>query len=85
MSTYREAVSTWMKRAQCRGVRSFTELPILTQLAACQGCPVRSECLAFGLDLTRTSARTGNGVHVGCVYGGETPRSLTDLARGVRP
>lgn len=85
-TTYREAVSTWMPRAQCRGVQNFTELPILSQLAACPGCPVRTECLTFGLEQVRETAHSGGfGRMVACVYGGESPRSLAELAQRSQP
>ena len=54
-------------------VPGFTELEWYEQVKACTDCPVRSECLAFGM------AQDGL---IGMVYGGLSARQLNHLRVG---
>ena len=69
----------WMADALCVAVRGFTELDPLIAAEVCIDCPVRAECLEFGLD--QVAPRRGGAKEVAAVYGGLTPLMLEAEAR----
>ena len=75
MSTATYATTTWMERAACAGIPGFTELDSPQQRATCVDCPVKTECLEFGL--TSDQAVIGTST----VYGGLSGFELAAVAR----
>ncbi len=72
VATY--ASTEWMEQAACRGIVGFTELDWLDQVGTCNTCPVRRECLVYGLD--DPAARAGYGT----IYGGLVGRQMVAAA-----
>lgn len=68
----------WMKSAACRTDPQFTERPVPQQLGVCADCPVRTDCLEFGLTQIPAEPRDC------CVYGGLTPVEVVAAAAGKR-
>lgn len=64
----------WMRSAVCAGVEGFTENPWPEQVAACSECPVKSECLSYGLEEPVTDPKEA------LVWGGLPPRQFAALA-----
>ncbi len=67
----------WMDAAACASIKGFTEKPIDQQRAVCATCPVRPECLGWGLDQTTY----GRVAREPIVFGGATPEQLHKLHR----
>lgn len=64
----------WQERARCAGDLTFTERPYVQQARVCAGCPVRIECLEFGVAHATGKADT-------TCYGGLPPEKLARIAR----
>ena len=75
MSATTFAGTTWMERAACAGIPGFTELDSPQQRTTCVGCPVRAECLEFGLNSDQAVIGTST------VYGGLSGFELAAVAR----
>jgi hypothetical protein len=63
-----------MQRAACRGDLHFTDRDHREQLATCRDCPVKGECLEYGLDQNPANP------NMTTVYGGLLPDQLYKLA-----
>lgn len=66
----------WQADAACAGIPEFTQLELVEQLAACNDCPVVSECLDYACEIHTLTALNGR-IGVGAVYGGRTPTQVT--------
>jgi hypothetical protein len=67
----------WMADAVCGTVVGFTELPVATQKAICDACPVVDPCRRYGATLPNAH---GVSRDEGPVFGGLTPRELAEMA-----
>jgi len=65
----------WMEEAACAGIGGFTEAPFAEQVPVCRQCPVRFDCLEYGL--SDPSALLG----FSSVYGGLSAVQLSQIAR----
>ena len=73
----------WRDQALCAGMMgAFERQPLDEQKAMCGRCPVSADCLALGLEVTRSLGP--NVSMTECVYGGLTVREQQALA-GRRP
>ena len=75
MSTATYATTTWMERAACASIPDFTEADSTTQRKVCVDCPVKAECLEFGLASDQAVIGTST------VYGGLSGFELAAVAR----
>lgn len=64
----------WREAAACRGDVAFVDLPLVDQQPVCARCPVRQDCLAYGVEHAPIS---GDSV----TYGGMTGEQLAEIKK----
>jgi len=75
MSTATYRATEWMLDMGCAGIYGFTEAPLVEQRKVCATCPVKAECLEYGL--SDPAALLG----FSSVYGGLSAVELSQIAR----
>ena len=66
---------SWPELALCKDDREFSDREVAEQIVVCRGCPVRLECLEYGLATAPSLVRDA------VVHGGLTPTQLVRRAR----
>lgn len=65
----------WQDQAACRADLGFLDRLLVEQAPVCRGCPVRSECLEYGVE----QASSNRGASV--MFGGKSAEQLLAIAR----
>lgn len=75
-----ETRTDWMARAACAGDLQFLTRPVAERHLVCDGCPVKSACLEFGL-AQRGSAEKSHDLTFGGLSGQDLGRKARSLRR----